>query len=152
MFWSKIKYPNVAIGKTELVQLMRACYLPNLIMDADYTAVDHHFIERLNKEYLAGLWRWGLKEWSPRWDCDDFALTYLMTAKKLYAKHPTECESVAVGMIAYRAKVASNHAINFYITADRVIHFIEPQYVRNISNGEIEFSETDWDSIKFIIC
>ena len=33
MFWNKIKYPNVAIGKSEIVLLLRACSLPNLVID-----------------------------------------------------------------------------------------------------------------------
>jgi hypothetical protein len=132
----------------EIASKLRVVGKPNIITDGEYLLCSDSFIAELNKRFAKELWKWNLS-YSRRFDCDNFAVTYWNLAAKMFARdEEIFADSVALGCISYREKVASYHMINWYINEDSEVVFVEPQRI----GDEVEFTCIDWANARYILC
>ena len=66
--------------------------------------------------------------YSRQWDCDDYALTMWAMARMAFAKDPGTADTIALGYLK-----AHGHAINFAVTSDEKIVYIDPQNPKIVS-------------------
>ncbi len=69
--------------------------------------------------------RWGVLEWSEKFDCEDFAQTFRVLAKACHHKSSGSAQGIAVGEIDYQRDDGVNHCINTLFTEKGLI-FFEP--------------------------
>jgi len=102
----------------------------------------------------------GLGEWTPQFDCDDFAWTlYTDIRWAHYATQKSNAEGISLGVMYYNARVRAEggsgggHAINVLYTEhngeDRVF-FIEPQLAARGKSPLIELSKQERESCWFV--
>ncbi len=81
------------------------------------------------------------------WDCDDAALSLKVRCQTLHAaNNPLVC-GLAVGIMFYRQDSGGYHAINWSVTPQGTLWFLEPQ------TGEaLCLSDTELRSVVFVYC
>ena len=123
---------NLVISKLEVFYTIRK-YLDFdyiLIVDNTYKLVSKATV----KEFLASDHTNMHKYIPENFDCDNFAFM-------LWSNATYKFGSIAIGVLIYRVSNSSFHAINFFITPNRTIKFIEPQadFIFSNLNGKPYF-------------
>ncbi len=70
--------------------------------------------------------RYGVSEWTKKFDCDDFAAFFRILAQICHKKSKGTTDGLAIGEVHYEQSDASFHAVNVVLTEKGPI-FIEPQ-------------------------
>ncbi len=70
--------------------------------------------------------RYGVSDWSKKFDCDDFAAFFRILCQICHKKSGGNTDGLAVGEVSYEQGDVSPHAINVVLTEKGPI-FIEPQ-------------------------
>ena len=135
----------------EILSKVNAVGCKNVITDTEYLTVSDSFLLEVNRLFKKELKKWGLT-YSNSYDCDNFCITYLDIANKLYAKDPVPyCQGIAVGALAYQSAVAKCHMVNFLINENYEAIIIEPQLIGAWNTGVTELSSVDWTWVKGVI-
>ena len=106
------------------------------------------------------LGRMGITKWTPRWDCDNYAMAYFSLAQLAhYQTIGSDAEGLAVGVVYYMAGARAEggggggHAINTAVIKEdngyKVV-FIEPQYAAMGRSCIVELTQAEIDSIWFL--
>ncbi len=85
----------------------------------------------LTNEFYAFYQNWlfenSINKWNPKFDCDNFSMSYYTFAQICNRKSERLEEGIAVGVMFYKQDIGSAHAINFAIVEDKKFITIEPQ-------------------------
>lgn len=93
----------------------------------------------------------GLNRWKKHWDCDNFAFAFYTFAQICHSRQmdkngkTSSAQGLSIGVMFYRIRGESGHAINIIYTEDKLWGF-EPQ------TGEfLNLTEEEKDSCWFIV-
>jgi hypothetical protein len=110
--------------------------------DSAYHLVKKDWIfQSLYPFFRAEMERWGVVQWSKKFDCEDFARTFKVLAQACHLKSRGQEDGIAIGEIDYTQESGEYHCINVAFTDVGVV-FMEPQ-----SGKELKLTENEKNSI-----
>lgn len=83
--------------------------------------------------------RWGVLEWSDKFDCEDFSQTFRVLAKACHYKSSGSAQGIAIGEIDYERSDGEYHCINTLFTEKGLIWF-EPQTGKSLILSDEEIT------------
>jgi len=115
--WRNAKHPDfVSIGYPLVHNAVNKACKSHFITDGEFKTVSYMDIEELFKSNTGKFMKYRQEEY----DCDDFARTASATLHILFG-------NVAVGEAAVTLDSGGSHMLNFVVTSDGEITYVEPQ-------------------------
>jgi len=134
----------IIFNRDEIMSIVKNKFQPNIIgnfypKDLFYVGYPEEIMIEFNKVY---------SKYKPRYkseyfDCDNFAIDYLVMLSRFTYNIPNIKYSFAIGNIMGNFSWVNNyHEINFYLTPNKEIYLFDPQTLkkREIDDTKIRFS------------
>ena len=129
---------------------IRACFPEEatvILADGDYAAPTSEFL--FEDPLWVDHWRGVIMtmDYAAKHDCDDFAFEYKVCISRYHAESDFPNDGFAVGVLFYcvGGDSTKGHAINWALTEDVGLVFIEPQ-----TGKQVELTKEEFDSICFV--